>query len=157
MKKTGSKKSRDTVPLSIMSEWQLCGAEIQWRPQKLSALGLRWSDFISKTGMALWDNFRQINMRIVKIRQKLVEQKQIFGYGLWKRHQLNCTCQISILKRNSKLRQFSLKWWAICSNPPENKGTAPFFAPVPLNFFGFRKFALHFDENCLAKPYLFSR
>ena len=34
---------------------------------------------ISKS-MALWDNFCQIKMRIVKIRRKWVEQKAIFDY-----------------------------------------------------------------------------
>jgi hypothetical protein len=34
----------NTVPLSITREWQLCAAEIQGRPQKLSPFGLRWSD-----------------------------------------------------------------------------------------------------------------
>jgi hypothetical protein len=34
--------------------------------------------------MDLWDNSRQIDMRIVEIRRKLLEQKPIFGYVLWK-------------------------------------------------------------------------
>jgi len=42
--KKAEAKNLNTVPLSITSEWQLCGAEIKWRPQKLSPFGLRWSE-----------------------------------------------------------------------------------------------------------------
>ncbi len=79
---------------------------------------------ILKTVSDLWDNSRQDDMRIIEIRQKLIEQEPIFGFELWKRCQPSCSGLSKILDIKSKLWDNSrwndvqivkicqkIKWW----------------------------------------------